>query len=100
MGPLSGANRTHSAEAAEYCDLMLLTEQVIQTLLSRCPKTIQHLTKIFIRRLRKAENDSTQKSHKNTFLSVCRILEMAYRCHTSMKPAEAKKFRAMRRESP
>ncbi|MDC0336246.1 cyclic nucleotide-binding domain-containing protein [Pseudodesulfovibrio sp.] len=91
MGPLSGSKRTDSAEAAEYCDLMLLTEQVIQTLLSRCPKTIQHLTKIFIRRLRKAADTSPQKTHKNSFLSICRIMEMAYNCHTSMKPAEAKK---------
>ncbi len=56
MGPLSGSERSSSAEAAEYCDLMVLTEQVIQTLLARCPKTIQHLTKIFIRRIRKATN--------------------------------------------
>lgn len=91
MGPLSGNERSNSAEAAEYCDLMILTEQVIQTLLSRCPKTIQHLTKIFIRRLRKAADDNAQKAHKDTFLSICRILEMSYRCHTTMKPAEAKK---------
>ncbi|MGL1860898.1 MAG: cyclic nucleotide-binding domain-containing protein [Pseudodesulfovibrio sp.] len=90
MGPLSGNERSSSAEAAEYCDLMILTEQVIQTLLSRCPKTIQHLTKIFIRRLRKAADSSLQKTHKSSFLSICRILEMAHNCHTSMKPADAK----------
>ncbi len=91
MGPLSGSERSNSAEAAEYCDLLILTEQVIQTLLSRCPKTIQHLTKIFIRRLRKAADLNPQKSHKDSFLSICRILEMSYRCHVSMKPSEAKK---------
>ena len=83
MGPLSGNERSSSAEAAEYCDLMILTEQVIQTLLSRCPKTIQHLTKIFIRRLRRAAESSPQKTHKSSFLSICRILEMAHNCHTS-----------------
>ena len=90
MGALSDSLRADSAKAAEYCDLMVLTEQVIQTLLSRCPKTIQHLTKLLIRRLRKACDINPQKTHKNSFLSICRILEMTCMCHTSMKPAEAK----------
>jgi hypothetical protein len=91
MGALSGTPRVHSAEAAEYCDLMVLTEQIIQTLLARCPKTIQHLTRILIRRLRKASDSVPQRTHKNSFLSICRILEMAYGCHISMKPADAKR---------
>jgi len=92
MGALSDSPRSNSAEAAEYCELMVLTEQVIQTLLSRCPKTIQHLTKILIRRLRKANDVNPQKTHKNSFLSICRVLEMSYKCHTSMKPAEVKRI--------
>lgn len=92
MGALSGKPRANSAEAAEYCDLMVLTEQIIQTLLSRCPKTIQHLTRILINRLRKAADSTQQKTHKSSFLSICRILEMAYKCHTSIKPADAKKI--------
>lgn len=91
MGALSGQPRANSAEAAEYCDLMVLTEQIIQTLLARCPKTIQHLTKILIKRLRKAASAQGQKAHKNSFLSICRILEMAYTCHTNMKPTQIKK---------
>lgn len=92
MAPLSGEPRNHSAEAAEFCEVMVLTEQTIQTLLARCPKTIQHLTRLLIRRLRQAGSSTPQKSHKSSFISICRILEMAYRCHTSMKPAEAKKI--------
>ena len=91
MGPLSGQERSSSAEAAEYCDLLLLTEHVIQTMLGRCPKTIQHITQILIKRIRNSANTSI-KAHKNSFLSICRILEMAYKCHTSMRPAEAKKI--------
>jgi CRP-like cAMP-binding protein len=92
MGALSSSPRSNSAEAAEYCELMVLTEQVIQTLLSRCPKTIQHLTKLFIRRLRKANDVNPQKTHKNSFLSICRVLELFYKCHISMKPAETKRI--------
>jgi len=100
MGPLSGSERSSSAEAAEYCDLMVLTEQVIQTLLGRCPKTIQHLTKIFIRRIRKAADNGLQKTHKSSFLSICRILEMAYNCHKNMKPADAKKMAGWKQGVP
>jgi CRP-like cAMP-binding protein len=91
LGALSDAPRANSAEAAEYCDLMVLTEQIIQTLLARCPKTIQHLTKVLLRRIRKAADATPRRTHKSSFLSICRILEMAYSCHISMKPAEAKR---------
>ena len=92
MGALSGRPRANSAEAAEFCEVMVLTEQIIQTLLSRCPKTIQHLTRILIKRLRKAADSAQPKTHKSSFLSICRIMEMAYRCHTSIAPAQAKKI--------
>lgn len=91
MAPLSGEPRSEGAEAGDFCEVMVLSEQVIQTMLARCPKTIQLLTKILIRRLRKATSAEAGRTHKNTFLSICRILEMAYRCHTSMRPEEAKK---------
>ncbi len=91
MGVLSGEPRSSSAEAAEYCDLMIVTEQIFQTLLARCPKTIQHLTNTFIKRLRKTADSMPHKAHRNSFLSICRILEMAYSCHVGMKPADAKK---------
>lgn len=91
MSVLSGTDRTESAEAAEYCDLMILTEQVIQNMLSRCPKTIQHLTRLLIKRVRKAGDVNPNRAHKNSFLSICRILDMAYRCHLNLKAAEAKR---------
>ena len=92
MNVLSKTDRTESAEAAEYCDLMLLTEQVIQTMLERCPKTIQHLTKLLIKRVHKAGDVNPHRTHRNSFLSICRILEMAQRCHSSMQPNEAKRL--------
>jgi hypothetical protein len=61
-------------------------------MIERCPKTIQHLTKLLIKRVRKASDVNPNKTHKNTFLSICRILEMAHRCHVSMQAAEAKRI--------
>ncbi|BCS88605.1 cyclic nucleotide-binding domain-containing protein [Pseudodesulfovibrio sediminis] len=93
MSVLSKTERMESAEAAEYCDLMVLTEQVIQAMVAKCPKTIQHLTKLLIKRVRKAGDVNPNRTHKNSFLSICRILEMTHRCHVSMRAAEAKRIR-------
>jgi len=92
MSVLSGTERTESAEAAEYCDLLVLTEQVIQAMIAKCPKTIQHLTKLLIKRVRKAGDVNPNKAHKNSFLSICRILEMAHKCHINLRVADAKKI--------
>ena len=91
MSVLSGTPRTESAEAAEYCDLMVMTEQVIQAMIAKCPKTIQHLTKLLIKRVRKANDVDVNRMHKSSFLAICRILEMAYKCHISMKANDAKR---------
>ena len=92
MGALSGHSREHSAEAAEYCDLMVLTEQIIQTLLSRCPKTVQHLTKVLIKRVRRAADASEHKTHRSSFLSICQVLELSYRWHSAMPKNEARNY--------
>lgn len=92
MSVLSGTPRTESAEAAEYCDLMVLTEQVIQTMIAKCPKTIQHLTKLLISRVRKANDVDFNKTHKSSFLAICRILELAYKAHISLKASDAKRI--------
>ncbi|KAB1441765.1 cyclic nucleotide-binding domain-containing protein [Pseudodesulfovibrio senegalensis] len=90
-GALTGSVRSSSAEAAEYCELMILTEQIIQTLLDRCPKTIQHLTRLLIERLKKQARISNANVCRSTFLSICRILELAWRAHANMPPAQAKR---------
>lgn len=91
MSALTGSPRTTSAEAAEYSEILILTEQVINTMLGRCPKTVQHLTRLLIKRLRRATQATADKTHKSSFLSICRLLEMAWTCHSGMPPVRAKK---------
>jgi hypothetical protein len=90
MGVINKAPRTADAEAAEYCDLMILTEQLLSSLLNQCPRTIQLLTKLLIRRLQKADTMVPEKGHKSTFLSICRILDLEYRKHINMPQKEAR----------
>lgn len=92
MGALAGTARTHSAEAAEYTDLMVLTDQLVHNLLAKCPKTIQLMMRLLIKRLRKANDAQTETTHGSTFLSVCQLLEMAMKNHNAMPPAEARKI--------
>lgn len=83
MALLAEARHSHSAEAMEYTEVMVLTEQFLQNLLEQCPKTIQYLTRLLIKRLQSSEQSIRPDQHQ-TFLSVCRIMEMAYESHLAM----------------
>lgn len=91
MGVINPARRTANAEAAEFCELLVLTNQVLYGLLKQCPKTIQFLTKALIRRLKRTTAMIPEGSHQNTFLSVCRLLEMSWTIHALQPPEERKK---------
>lgn len=89
MGALAGQARATSAEAAEYCELMVLTQQQVQGMLDRCPKTVKHLVRLLLKRLRKATTCS--RGNGDSFLGICRILEMSYATHQSLPPDKAKR---------
>ena len=85
MGVLAGARRTTSAEALEYCELMVLTEQFVKNLLTRCPKTIQFLVKLLIERAQE-DGPSREGEHRGLFPGLCRLLELCHRNHFSCPP--------------
>lgn len=90
MGALAAQARSSSAEAAEYCELMVLTQKQVQGMLDRCPKTVKHLVNLLLKRLRKATT-ATGRSGGDAFLGICRMLEMSYTTHASLPPAKAKR---------
>lgn len=90
MALLAEGRHTHSAEAMEYTEVMVLTEQFLQNLLEQCPKTIQYLTRLMIKRLQETE-ESLRPDQKGTFLSVCRIMELAYEKHLALGCTDARK---------
>jgi CRP-like cAMP-binding protein len=90
MGVITKGPRSTDAEAAEHCDLLVLTDPLISTLLSKSPRTIQLLTKALIQRLHKTDKMVPEMGHPSAFLSICRIIEIAFCNHITMPPKEAK----------
>jgi hypothetical protein len=93
MGVIGGCCRSASAEAAEYCDLVVLTDQIMMKLLDQCPKTIQYMTRLLVKRLARTGDMVQPKGHRSDFVSICRILDLCYRDHLNMPRDKAKKER-------
>ena len=68
---------------------MILTRQFVQNILEQAPKTVRHLFKLMVARAQEADSSGTCVDHKATFLSVCRLLELAFQAHVRTPPAEA-----------
>ncbi|OEU68724.1 MAG: Crp/Fnr family transcriptional regulator [Desulfovibrio sp. S3730MH75] len=93
MGIISKGSRTANAEAAEYCDLVILTDQIILKLLDQCPKTVQYMIRLFVKRLARTGDMISAKGHRSNFTSICRIMDLVYQNHISMPRDQAKKER-------
>lgn len=93
MGIIAKGNRSANAEAAEYCDLVILTDQIILKLLDQCPRTIQYMTRLLVKRLARTGDMIAPKGHRNNFTSICHILDLAYKTHLSMDREQARKER-------
>lgn len=93
MGIISKGNRSANAEAAEYCDLVTLTDQIILKLLDQCPRTIQYMTRLLVKRLARTGEMISPKGHRNNFTSICRILDLTYQTHCCMPRDAARKER-------
>ncbi|WP_027720568.1 cyclic nucleotide-binding domain-containing protein [Maridesulfovibrio zosterae] len=93
MGIIAKGDRSANAEAAEYCDLVVLTDQIILKLLDQCPRTIQYMTRLLVKRLARTGEMISPKGHMNNFTSICRILDLAYQTHTCMPKDLARKER-------
>lgn len=92
MGILAGNRRTANAEAAEFCELMVLSKPVLYNLLNQCPKTIQFLTKALIRRLEKTTQLIPDQVYESSFLSVCQLLELYFLLHQRMPMEERQRI--------
>ncbi|WP_421903998.1 cyclic nucleotide-binding domain-containing protein [Maridesulfovibrio sp.] len=93
MGIISKGSRSANAEAAEYCDLVILTDQIILKLLDQCPRTVQYMTRLLVKRLARTGEMISAKGHRSNFTSICNILDLAYRTHISMDREQARKER-------
>lgn len=93
MGVIGGGCRSASAEAAEYCDLVILTDHMVMKLMNQCPKTIQYMIRLLSKRLARTNDMVQAKGHRSDFISICRILDLCFRNHLNMPREQAKKER-------
>lgn len=93
MGIISKGTRSANAEADEYCDLVILTDQIILKLLDQCPRTVQYMTRLMVKRLARTGEMISPKGHRSNFTSICHILDLAYKTHLSMDREQARKER-------
>jgi len=94
-GLLTGEKRLATAEVDEPTELIVLDQDLFQTLLLKSPGPIQRLTRYLMERVQQAQACITEQVSGNMFLSVCGVLELLYRLHvTKPKSARGANFEA------
>jgi CRP-like cAMP-binding protein len=83
-GLLKGQSRIASAEAEEPCELIVIDSQVFQTMLLKCPAPLQRLTRYLIEQVRALHENICERPTSSMFMSVCGIIDMAYRTHVNL----------------
>ncbi|WP_243438241.1 cyclic nucleotide-binding domain-containing protein [Fundidesulfovibrio soli] len=79
MGVISEEKRTASAEALEYTEVIVLDQNLLHTLLLKCPRPVQIITTYLVERIRALNARVTERSCSNTFSSVCNIIQLAWK---------------------
>jgi len=78
-GLLTGEGRIANAVAEESCELIVIDQDVFQTMLLKSPGPIKRLTKNLMAQLKSANAQISERPTGNIFTSVCAVLELAYR---------------------
>lgn len=86
MGVVTGEKRDASAEATEYTEVIVLDQNLLQTLLLKSPRPVQIMTSYLMERVRDLSGHIAERSSANTFSSVCTILLL---CHKAALAAKA-----------
>ena len=83
-GLLKGQSRIASAEAEEPCELIVIDSQTFSTMLLKCPAPLQRLTRYLIEQVRSLHENICERPTSSMFMSVCGIIDMAYRTHVNL----------------
>jgi CRP-like cAMP-binding protein len=90
MGVITKGERNADAEAMGYVELVVLTDKVVSGLLGQCPKTVQYLMHLLVKRLRRIDQLVKEQTYTNPFMSVCNIFHLLYRDYLAAAKAEGK----------
>lgn len=79
MSLLADQKRTASAEAASFCELVVLTEEMMNKLLRASPETVRKMLELLAKRVAATDLKTSGTEQNDSFLALATILDLAYR---------------------
>ncbi|WP_319760014.1 cyclic nucleotide-binding domain-containing protein [Maridesulfovibrio sp.] len=79
MSLLTNQKRTGSAEAASFCELVVLTEEMMKKLLRASPETVRKMLQLLAKRVADTDLKTGSSEQNDSFMSLACILDLAYR---------------------
>lgn len=79
MSLLANQKRTASAEASSFCELVVLTEEMMNKLLKASPETVRTMLQLLAKRVAETDMKAAGSEQNDSFLALATILDLAYR---------------------
>lgn len=79
MALLTDQKRTAYAEASSFCELVVLTEELMQKLLEASPATVKKMVELLAKRVVATDGKSSGTDESDSFISLATMLNLAYK---------------------
>ncbi len=79
MSLLANQKRTASAEASSFCELVVITEEMMNKLLKSSPATVKKMLELLAKRVAATDLKTGSAEQSDSFLALATILDLAYR---------------------
>ncbi len=79
MSLLANQKRTSSAEASSFCELVVLTEEMMNKLFKASPETVRKMLQLLAKRVAATDMKAAGSEQNDSFLALATILDLAYR---------------------
>ncbi len=93
MAILANEKRSANAVATSFCELVILTEDIMSRLLDSSPVTIKKMVELLAQRVIRADLNSDAQGSGSPFLALAKILDLAYKDHLYTSPRERRNNR-------
>ncbi|WP_320169757.1 cyclic nucleotide-binding domain-containing protein [Maridesulfovibrio sp.] len=79
MALLTDQKRTAYAEASSFCELVVLTEEMMNKLLNSSPGTVKKIVELLAKRVVATDGKSSGSQQSDSFISLATMLNLAYK---------------------
>ncbi|WP_432736271.1 cyclic nucleotide-binding domain-containing protein [Maridesulfovibrio sp. FT414] len=79
MALLTDQKRTAYAEASSFCELVVLTEELMNKLLDASPGTVKKIVELLAKRVVATDGKSSGLERSDSFISLATMLNLAYK---------------------